>query len=243
MSTPELHLRTGFVLNGAGRIESTREPGPRPGPLFALVRGATRCAWAVRADVPDDLAHELDRLAREEPPAAELREPPLHAGRYLSLVANRIGSRRSGRAEVEATGGPAFWFPDGLAQPEGVVTVDDERRLTHHFRGWVPGEIAAGRAPVLAVIEEGHPVSVCFSARLSGAAAEAGVETAQAFRGRGFASRVATAWALATRASGRAPLYTTAWSNAASLAVARKLGLVGYASHWELGDSRQGEQR
>ncbi|MXZ22396.1 MAG: GNAT family N-acetyltransferase, partial [Caldilineaceae bacterium SB0665_bin_25] len=34
---------------------------------------------------------------------------------------------------------------------------------------------------------------------------------------------------------GRVPLYSTSWENGASLAVARKLGLVAYASGWSLG--------
>jgi predicted GNAT family acetyltransferase len=94
----------------------------------------------------------------------------------------------------------------------------------------VAGEIEAGRSPVLAVVEAGHAVSVCFCARRSDVAAEAGLQTAEAFRGRGFGTRVTAAWALAIRASGRIPLYSTSWTNGASLAVARKLGLVAYAS-------------
>ncbi len=223
MTTPDLQLRTLYVLNSDGRITSTREPEPvSTAPAFALIRSVTDCAWAVRADVPDDVAAELDRLAREEPPAADLRDPPVHADRYISLVGGRIWA------------GPAFAFREQLGQPAGVVVVRDESMLERNFRGWTPGEIAAGRSPVLAVLEDGYPVSICFCARRSDSAAEAGLETAEAFRGRGYGSRVTAAWALAIRASGRVPLYSTAWSNAASLAVARKLGLVAYASHWSL---------
>jgi hypothetical protein len=236
MSTPELHLKTAFILNGEGRITSTREPGASRGPLFSLVRSSTCCAWAIRADVPKDLASELDRLAREEPPALDLSVAPVNADRYLSLVGDRIRSGHEAVAKTRQSDGPNFTFPDGMARVSDVVVVEDERLLEANFRGWVPGEIAAGRSPVLAVVQEGHPVSVCFCARRSDVAAEAGLETAEAFRGRGLAQRVTTAWALAIRATGRVPLYSTSWTNDGSLAVARRLGLVAYANHWSILD-------
>jgi hypothetical protein len=236
MSTPDLHLKTAFILNDEGRIVSTREPGANRGPLFLLVRSATGCAWAVRADLSKDLASELDRLAREEPPALDLRDAPVHADRYLSLVVGRSGPGDQAVARTRQSQGLAFTFPDAVAQPTGVVVIEDERLLARNFRGWVPGEIAAGRSPVLAIVEEGYPVSVCFCARRSEVAAEAGLETAEAFRGRGFGPRVTAAWALAVRATGRVPLYSTSWTNDASLAVARKLGLTAYASTWSLSD-------
>ncbi len=222
MSTPDLQLRTLFVLNADARIISTREPGPFPPPAFALIRSTTACAWALHANVPEALAREVARLAGEEPPAADLRDAPVHAARYTSLLGGRVDS------------GPAFTFPDAMTPPTDVVVIEEERLLERHFRGWLPGEIAAGRSPVLAVVEEGHPVSVCFCARRSDLAGEAGLETAEAYRGRGFAARVTAAWALAIRASGRVPLYSTSWGNHASLAVARKLGLVAYASDWKV---------
>ncbi len=225
MSTPDLHLETAYVLDDAGRIVSSREPGTPAGPLFVIVRSATSCAWAVRADVPNDIAGEFERLAREEPPVSALRDAPLHSDQYLSLVPKAL-----------RFSGPCFTFPELLPQPTDVVVVDDERLLERNFGGWAAGEIAAGRSPVLAIIEDGFPVSVCFCARRSDAAAEAGLETAAAFQGRGFGPRVTAAWALALRATGREPLYSTSWENAGSLAVARKLGLVTYASTWSLTD-------
>ena len=211
-----------FLLDSAGRIRGTREPDPEPGPWFALIRGRTSCAWAVRADVPQGVAEELDGLAREEPPVADFRDAPVHAERYRLLVGGEVYA------------GPAFTFPKTIRQPDATVLVNALPPLARHFSGWTAAEIPE-RSPIVAVMEDGDAVSVCFCARRSDAAAEAGLETAAAFRGRGFGPQVTAAWALAVRASGRTPLYSASWENGASLAVARKLGLVAYASGWSLG--------
>ena len=221
MSTPDLYLQTGYVLDGNGRITEKRSPEPEPGSLFSLIRGTERCVWAVRADVPQGIADEIDVLAREEPPVSDFRDAPVHAERYMSLLESQVYS------------GPAFTFPKAIARPSGTVLIDDLRSLERHFTGWKAGEIP-GASPVVAVVEEGYAVSVCFCARRSAAGAEAGLETAAAFRGSGLGPRVTAAWALAIRASGRIPLYSTSWSNHASLAVARKLGLLAFASVWSL---------
>lgn len=223
--TPELELNTAFVLDDRGRIRSTREPRPGRGALFTIIRSFTGAAWAVREDLQSDLAHEIGNLARAEPPIEDLRAPPLHAARYLSRTGGRLGFS-----------GAAFLFPTALEIPSDVIVVDDERFLERNFRGWRPGEIAKGGAPVMAIAEGGNPVSICFSARQSEIAAAAGVETAAAFRGRGLAARAVAAWAFAIRASGKVPLYSAAWTNAGSLAVARKLGLRRYAAFWSVSE-------
>lgn len=222
MSTPDLHLHTLFLLDSAGRILGTREPDPEAGPRFALIRGRTSCAWAVRADVPKGIAEELDGLARMEPPVADFRDAPVHAERYRTLVGGEVYA------------GPAFSFPKTIEQPDATAHVNALPLLACHFSGWTAAEMA-GRAPIVAVVEDGHAVSVCFCARRSEKAAEAGLETAEAFRGRGVGTQMTAAWALAVRASGRVPLYSTSWENGASLAVARRLGLVAYACGWSLG--------
>jgi len=224
MIDPQLHLKTSFVLNAAGRITSTREPQPNAGPVFSLVRSASSCAWAVRSDIAEELADELNHLARQEPRLSELRDAPAHAARYQALIGGRVVS------------GPVFTFPQTITTSPGVVAIEDEQLLERHFRGWIAGEIAAGRTPVMAITADGYPVSVCFSARRSRVAAHAGVETAAEFRGRGFGPRVTAAWALAIRASGGIPLYQTDWSNVSSLTLARKLGLQVFAAEWSVWD-------
>ena len=234
--TPDLHIKTCFVLDDNGRIVSTREPGAKRGPLFTIVKSQEACVWAIRSDVPPAVASELDRLARDEPPVLDLRQAPVQSHRYISLLIGRIAAKERTVKKTVESDGPAFVFPDELIQSPDVVVVEDEQLLNRNFKGWIPGEIEAGRAPVMAVVEDGYPVSVCFCARRSETAAEAGVETAEAYRGRGFGPRVTAAWAHAVRSSGRIPLYSTSWSNKASLAVAQKLNLVAYSSSWTLSE-------
>jgi len=113
----------------------------------------------------------------------------VHAERYRSLLEGRVDS------------GPSYVFPKRMARPVGVVAIDDFDALSQHFSGWTASEVP-GCGPIVGVVGNGYAVSVCFSARRSDKAAEAGVETAANWRGHGLAARVAAAWALAVRASG-----------------------------------------
>ena len=224
MITPKLLLETSYELSDSGRILRTREPLPSPGPRFVLQRSNSDCAWALRSDVPEDLAAEVDRLAQDEPPANDLRVEPIHAEEYLSLLGG------------EVDWGPTFLFPaETHHQYEGVTPIDDLSLLKRNFSGWTAAEIPH-RLPIMAVLQGGHAVSVCFSARRSPVAAEAGLETAGAFRGRGLGPQVTAAWADAIRSLGLIPLYSTSWSNSASLSVARKLRLIEATSDWSLVD-------
>ena len=90
------------------------------------------------------------------------------------------------------------------------------------------------RQPCLALVDDGRLASLCFSARNTPTAAEAGVETLEEFRGRGYAPAVVAAWARAVRREGRIPLYSTSWDNLASRSVARKLGLVLYGADFSI---------
>ena len=208
-------------MNGSGRIVSTRELNPSTGPRFSLIRGLTSCAWAVHEEVPQDLARQIDLLAGSEPPLRDLLEAPRHERAYLSLLGGTIES------------GPAFTFSELCPADPDIVPVEHVGQLTRYFRGWSAEELLSC-APIVAIFDSTDAVSVCFCARRSAVAAEAGLETADCYRGRRFGPRVTAAWAASIQAAGLLPIYSTSWRNTASLSVARKLGLDARAVDWNV---------
>jgi GNAT superfamily N-acetyltransferase len=211
-----LHLRSMYDLDGRGRIVGIRETDPPPPPRLALFRGADEVTALAAAELQDDLATALLQAAASEPWPALLP-------RCRSLLAASAPIER----EYE---GPAFYLPGPCGAGDGAVIVDADnlRQLTAHFP-WSAQEFPS-REPMVAAMEDGVAVSLCFCARFFGPATPAGVYTAQAYRGRGHATRVVRAWAAEVARRGSIPLYGTTWDNTASRAIAARLDAVEYGS-------------
>ena len=215
-----------FTHDRDGRIHHVNEPDGDAAPRFFFGRTRVGNLWRLRHDVAPETARRLEDLAVGERVDDDLRADPLELHAILAALREDAEVR-----SVES--GPAYRFPSAHAAPVGVTRLT--RRDLHLLRRFVSdlGAVArhfAARDPHIAVVEDGAAVSICYSARLTERAAEAGVETLDGYRGRGYAARVVAAWAHAVRATGRIPLYSTSWDNVASQAVARKLGLIQYAA-------------
>lgn len=220
-----LRLETSFVYDGRGRMLRDNDPDGRPAPRLLVARTPDGASYRVGHTVPDDIAAQLAAIIAGEPPAGDFRTPPAGVEALRMALA--------GDAPItEEGGGPAYRFPDTLTPPQEAVpiTAADVDIVKASF----PWVTEAGWQPCFAVVRDGVAVSVCFSARLGPWVAEAGVETLPAFRGRGYAAAVTTAWGAAIRKIGRIPLYSTSWDNLASQGVARRLGLTMYGAdmHW-----------
>ena len=225
----DLHLRALFVHDDRSRILTRNALDGGSAPRFFLGRTSDGNRWRFRDDVPGDLVATLETLCREEPVVADLRAPLRQEARYRDLLA-----RHGPLGEVWA--GPAYRFPADLP-PADANTVSLTHENAELLRGgdlepWL--EDIGNSEPLLALVREGRAVSVCGSVRITTGAHEAGVETSAAARGRGFAATVVDAWARAVRELGAEPLYSTSWENTASRAVARKLGLIPYATDFHI---------
>lgn len=225
----DLHLSALFLHDERGRIVTRNALDRGPAPRFFLGRTRDGNRRRFRDDIPDALAARLEALCLEEPVVPDLREPPRHEARYREAFA--------GQAPVTDTwSGPAYRFPDTfpLTDANVVPLTRDNATLLHggDLEPWL--EDIGQSEPLVALVREGRAVSVCGSVRITPEAHEAGVETSAGARGRGFAVAVVAAWARAVRELGAEPLYSTSWDNAASQAVARRLGLIPYASDYWL---------
>jgi RimJ/RimL family protein N-acetyltransferase len=218
-----IHLDVLFTRDPGGRLLRINEPDGKEAPRFFLGRTPEGNEWRFRADLPANLVEALEAACRDEAPGPELLAPPYGAKRYEALLERSAPIRHR-------WAGPAYFFAREISPPGGPIPVTQANLdlLRPHLEDWCPD--AVFRQPAVMVLDEGRAVSLCCSVRQSALAHEAGVETAPAFRGRGYATRAVAAWAGAVRRLGRLPLYSTSWQNAASRALAGRLGLECYGT-------------
>jgi RimJ/RimL family protein N-acetyltransferase len=220
----ELHARTLFTHDAAGRLVAVNEPGGARAPRFFLGWTTRGAIWRVRGDLPSALVLRLEQLVAATPSTGDLEHPP------ACVPAIRAALAEHAPVDERQDGGPAYCFPDDIDERPGAVAVTAEN--AHVLQRWLPGWLpdVAVQLPIRAVLVDGAAVAVCACARLPGDATEAGVETHPAFRGQGHAATVTAAWARAMRERGVIPLYSTDWRNRGSRRVAEKLGLLRYGA-------------
>ncbi|MFN0147670.1 MAG: GNAT family N-acetyltransferase [Dehalococcoidia bacterium] len=219
MELMDLQARTLFVQDEDGRLAGVNERSGGPAPLVFIGKTAEGTLVRVSAGAAPGTGEAVAALVAA---AAPWRLGVPDEGLARALV--ELAGGESGGASLFA--GPAFAFPPALFPPMGVVQLyPGHAHLLHPALATLGPELRY-RRPAFAVMRDGCAVSVCYSARISAGGAEAGVETAPEFRGKGCAALAVDAWASEVREKGRTPLYSTAWTNTASLAVVRKLDLV-----------------
>jgi RimJ/RimL family protein N-acetyltransferase len=217
-----------FLHDQRGRIASTNEPPP-PGTAPRLWVGRTESGnvWRFRSDLPIEVAAELDGILAEEQVSTDFQQPLASRQRLMTVLTKH--------APIESNwDGPAWRFPATFGATSGIVSMD--RSNAHFGRDhfpWLEDEID-DRQPCFAVLQDDAAVSICFSSRNSDRAAEAGVDTIEGFRGRGYAVAVTASWGDAVRREGRESLYSTSWDNLASRRVADKLGLILYGADFQV---------
>ena len=225
-----MHVEALFTHDAQGRICRVNEPGGGKAPRFFFGRTAEGNVWRFRHDLGVELIRELELACRAEAVAEKASAEQVRSRLYEALLAQD--------APVKSVwAGPTYRFPRPGKVPDtpGTVLVTESNAdvLLPHLEEWME-DVAEGR-PVVAVVERGKAVSICSSVRMTGAAHEAGVETHPDFQGRGHVTKAVAGWAREVREMGRIPLYSTSWKNSASLAVARKLGLVVYGATVHVG--------
>lgn len=229
------HVDALYTRDANGRLLIVNDGvGEEAAPRFWLGRTPEGCIWRFGASLPADVADALDRVCRTEPPAASADDrEPVHRDEYLQILA--------AHGEIaKVWGGPCYRdhapsAPNAGSSARKVVTIDASNvdDLEAHLPDWM--DVALQWQPMVVVLDGSYAVSVCASVRRTDEAHEAGVDTAPAFRQRGFARRAVAAWIAEVRRLGVEPLYSTSWDNVASQALATSLGLTMFGSDFQVG--------
>jgi RimJ/RimL family protein N-acetyltransferase len=211
-------VETLFILGGNGRLARVNADEKTPVPRFFFGSTLGGNLWRFRRDMPGNTVAELESLCMQEPVCADLRDAPQHLEAYKRIL-------NAHEKITHSWSGPAYWIPAEDLPPSAAATRID-RTNVHLLRESFPDveRKLDSSDPVFVVVADNKAVSICLSARIGSRAHEAGVETLEPYRGRGYASIVTTAWAAAVHRLGRIPFYSTSWENVASHGVARRLG-------------------
>jgi len=217
------HMDALYTFGKTGRIDGGRGPAP---PILHLTLAPLGHQLGIRWDVPDRLAAGIADAVRDEPVTGQLVKLPARLEALMELVSTRT-------AGPSMYAGPAFLVPRVMKRVGRIewITNASKELLFTHFGDW--GDLEEAQ-PIAAIVKRGRAVAICYSARTGRSGAEAGVETAADFRGRGLAPRVVAAWAAAVQARGLVAMYSTSWENLASQAVARKLNMTQYATDFHV---------
>ncbi|TPI46207.1 GNAT family N-acetyltransferase [Mesorhizobium sp. B2-9-1] len=235
--------RTLFRLGRDGRIAGENDPECSPGPLLWLAGCASGNIFGLHADLPDDLAGELEGLLATEPPFMH-PATPRHFELYLALLGGGDHARHNF--------GLIYDLPHDHPYANGVQLVgsdsDDGQAI---IRSWkaegVPEalfelgfrEVADFWAPWCAALVGGDVASIAFAARLADAGAELGLATVKAFRGRGLAACATAGWSRLPALRSRTLFYSTDRDNVASQRVAARLDLRLRAASLRISEGNQ----
>lgn len=218
-----LHIEALFTHDANGDLLRVNEPSGPVAPRFFLGRTAEGVVLRFRHDVGGAIRREIEAACGKQLAQPRPLDMPTDPLPYQQIL-DRAGP-------VEKTWlGSAFWIPPTIQPTAATVVVTSEKAelLRPLLEAWLPD--VGSCQPLVARIVDERAVSLCCSGRRTKPAHEAAVETAIAYRNRGYGSEVVRAWARAVYAAGALPLYSIAWENSASRAVMRKLEVSSFGT-------------
>ena len=218
-----LHIEALFTHDANGDMLRVNEPNGAAAPRFFLGRTAEGVVIRFRHDVERAIRREIEAACEKQLAQPRPLDMPTDPLPYQQIL-DRAGP-------VEKTWlGSAFCIPRTVrpTAPTVIVTSDNGELLRPLLEPWLPD--VTNSQPLIALTVDDRAVSLCCSGRRTARAHEAAVETAIAYRNRGYGTQVVRAWTQAVYAAGAVPLYSIAWENSASRAVMRKLEVPSFGT-------------
>ena len=168
-----------FTDDGNERLKYIREPGfdeseLDAAPRFFMGRTLQGNIWRFRYDLPGDVVQTVEQICHNEPVALNLFHPP----HYIAAIRSALAEHKPIDEEER---GPAYWIPNSIGSSANSVLISETNKslLETHFPWKITSQSNFQTAPLVATVHEGKAVSICYCARITSVAAEAGVETVE----------------------------------------------------------------
>ncbi|WP_144505899.1 GNAT family N-acetyltransferase [Bacillus mycoides] len=203
-----------FVHNQVGKMICVNEQGNPKAPRFFLGRTREGNIKRYHYNLDSEMISKIEKLI-------------LECSNHIE-IAKIIKVLNDERTVENIWMGSAYMFPNNSNKLTRAIQITEKNKelMRENFSNLI--EQMEWRKPYFAIVKNEKVVSICCSARSTPIAAEASVETLEAFQGNGYGADVVAAWAISIQEEKRIPLYSTSWDNFASQAVARKLKLIKY---------------
>ena len=211
-----LHHDTLDVMNPAGDMVTSNEPyvpGRRRSPRFRASWNEEGFSISFRDDIGPETRAEAERWKESQPQTSCKAALPLKAlvevfgvdeeAIGLGVAYSTTQAIQTAGEAVEVTEANVYLLPDGFLE-EGEIDFI---------------------APSFALIKDAQAVSTAMTVRRTPRSIEVGVDTLEAYRGRGHAVDTTSTWVNAALTEGLVPFYSTSLDNIASQRVAEKVGL------------------
>jgi hypothetical protein len=208
-----------YRLGPGDVLLESNEPGGHGdvAPIAHVTVGQRHVVFGLRAGLPESVTTPLLAALADVHPVYDLTDRTIERRIRTSVASIPLISGVSS--------GPCYSFPIDIGVPNAAVRVDDTNsNVLSAINPEVIG-ILSSVAPCYAILVDGSAVSLCKTSRVHGLYREAGVDTAEGYRRRGYGTAVVAGWARKLIAVGLRPLYSTDWDNYGSQGIASALHL------------------
>ncbi|HEY1201474.1 MAG TPA: GNAT family N-acetyltransferase [Niastella sp.] len=212
-----------FKFNAVGdllTINEPTEPYSYKPPILYACWAKSVFVFKMRADLPKSWQNKINNRLLQTDSFNTLEEIKV----ALIALTGELG------VSVHLKSGPAFYIPREPVAASDVIEVHQGNREVLQPNDQYTYQHIDHLQPCNAKIINGKAVAICRTVRRYLSLVEAGVDTIEAYRNRGFGAQAVASWAAKAWSEGLIPCYSTASENKASLALASKMKMIQYAT-------------
>lgn len=204
-----------FKLNAIGdllTINKPTEPYSYKPPILYACWGKGVFVFKMRADLPKSWQNKINSRLLQTDGFNTLHFEEIKVA--LIELTDELG------ISVHIKSGPAFYIPREPVAESDIIEVHQGNREVLQPNYQYTYQYIDHLQPCNAKIINGKAVAICRTVRRYLSLVEAGVDTIEAYRNRGFGAEAVASWASKAWSEGLIPCYSTASENKAYLALA-----------------------